>query len=119
MYTDFFHENLYVVDESILAIPLRKDSEEGSFDLEIIAGYGVVKTITQVQVVYPSHLRPVVQEEIPLHPVPHGRPHLLMILMGVSLVLYTSWFYTSIELLNIASFIILIVGALYTWYRQD
>jgi len=119
MYTDFFHENLYVVDESTLTIPIRKDGEEGSFNLEIIAGYGVVKTITQVQVVHPSHLRPVVQEEMPLHPVAHGRPHLLMILMGISLILYTSWFYTDIELLNIASFILLIVGALYTWYRQD
>jgi hypothetical protein len=119
MYTDFFHENLYIVDESILTIPVRKDCEEGSFDLEIIAGYGGVKTITHIVVVSPPHLRPVVQEEMPLHPVAHGRPHLLMILMGISLILYTSWFYTGIELLNIASFIILIVGALYTWYRQD
>ncbi|WP_321505793.1 hypothetical protein [uncultured Methanoregula sp.] len=119
MYTDFFHENLYVVDASVVTIPIRKESEEGSFDLEIIAGYGVVKTITHIQVLHPSHLRPVVQEEMPLHPVAHGRPHFLMILMGIALILYTSWFYTDIEYLNIASFIILIVGALYTWYRQE
>jgi hypothetical protein len=119
MYTDFFHENLYIVDAAILTIPIRKESEEGSFDLELISGYGVVKTITQVQVLPPTHLRPVVQEEMPLHPVAHGRPHLLMILLGIALILYTSWFYTNIELLNTASFIILIVGALYTWYRQE
>jgi hypothetical protein len=119
MFTDFFHENLYIVDTSVLSIPVRKESEEGSFDLEIIAGYGVVKTITHVQVVHPSHLRPTVQEEAPLQPVAHGRPHLLMILMGVALILYTAWFYTEIGFLNTASFIILIVGALYTWYRQD
>jgi len=119
MYTDFFHENLYIVDASILTIPIRKDCEEGSFDLELISGYGVVKTITQVQVFPASHLRPMVQEEMPLHPIAHGRPHLLMILMGIALILYTSWFYMNIEILNIASFIILIVGALYTWYRQE
>ena len=54
MYTDFFHENLYVVDESVLTIPIRKDSDDGSFDLEIIAGYGVVKTTTHSYVVHPS-----------------------------------------------------------------
>lgn len=119
MYTDFFHENLYIVDESILTIPVRKDSDEGSFDLEIIAGYGVVKTTTHIYVVHPSHIRPTVQEEMPLHPVAHGRPNLLMILMGIALILYTSWLYTDIEFFNIASFILLIVGALYTWYRQE
>jgi hypothetical protein len=119
LFTDFFHENLYVLDESVLSLPIRKESGEGSFVLEIIAGYGGVKTTARVFVVAPSHVRPTVEEEMPLHPVAHGRPHLLMILMGIALVLYTSWFYTQIEYLNIASFIILIVGALYTWYRQD
>lgn len=119
LYTDFFHENLYIVDASVLAIPIRKESDEGSFDLEIIAGYGVVKTTTHVQILHPSHLRPMVSEEAPLQPEAHGRPHLLMILMGIALILYTAWFYTGTEFLNTASFIILIVGALYTWYRQD
>ena len=63
--------------------------------------------------------RPTVLEEFPLQPVAHGRPHLLMVMMGVALILYTTWLYTKIEFLNIASFIVLIVGALYTWYRQQ
>ncbi|MEI8330627.1 MAG: hypothetical protein WCF90_03085, partial [Methanomicrobiales archaeon] len=41
IYTDFFHENLYVADESVLSIPIFSDIQEGFFDLEIIAGYGV------------------------------------------------------------------------------
>ena len=41
-----------------------------------------------------------------------------MIMMGIALVLYSVWLYSNIEFLNIASFIILIIGALYTWYRQ-
>jgi hypothetical protein len=119
MFTDFFHENLYVVDESILTIPIRKDSQQGVFDLEIISGYGVMKTQMQVSVVPPQATRPTIREEYPLQPVAHGRPHLLMILMGIALILYCSWLYTDMEFLNIASFIILIVGALYTWYRQQ
>ncbi|MGA2120616.1 MAG: hypothetical protein ABSG49_01080 [Methanoregula sp.] len=119
MFTDFFHENLYVVDESVLTIPIRKDSLEEAFDLEILSGYGVVKTQMQVHVIHPPAVRLSIQEEYPLQPVAHGRPHLLMIMMGIALLIYCAWLYTHIEFLNIASFIILIVGALYTWYRQQ
>jgi len=63
-------------------------------------------------------MRPKVQEEYPMQPVAHGRPHLLMITMGIGLILYCGWLYSDIELLNLAAFIILIVGALYAWYRQ-
>ena len=30
MFTDFFHENMYIVDEAVLSIPIRKDCGEGS-----------------------------------------------------------------------------------------
>ncbi len=118
MFTDFFHENMYIVDEAVLSIPIRREIDEGSFDLEIIAGYGAVKVGLPVSVQAMQHMRPRVQEEYPLQPVARGRPHLLMVAMGIALVLYTAWMYTGIEFLNIASFIILIVGALYTWYRH-
>ena len=119
MYTDFFHENMYVVDESVLTIPVRKDCREGFYDLDILAGYGAVRTSVRVHIIPVQRLRPVVREEFPLQPVAKGRPHLLMITMGISLILYSTWLYTSVEFLNIAAFLILIVGALYTWYRQD
>ncbi|MDD1685061.1 MAG: hypothetical protein LUQ19_04125 [Methanoregula sp.] len=118
MFTDFFHENMYIVDEAVLSIPIRKDCMEGTFNLEIIAGYGAVKTSLPVTVLSAQHLRPKVQEEYPLQPVAHGRPHLLMVTMGIGLILYCAWLYTEIAFLNIVSFIVLIVGALYTWYRQ-
>ncbi len=120
MYTDFFHENLYVVDESVLSIPIKKESREGFFDLDIIAGYGAVKTGLRIHIIpIQQRIRPTVQEEYPLQPVARGRPHLLMITMGISLLLYSSWLYLRIEFLNIASFLLLIVGALYTWYRPE
>jgi hypothetical protein len=119
MYSDFFHENMYVVDESVLTLPIRKESQEGLFDLEIISGYGGMKSQLQVTVIQPPVLRPVAPEEFPLQPVARGRPHLLMIMMGIALIMYCTWLYTRIEFLNIASFITLIIGALYTWYRQQ
>ena len=70
---------------------------------------------------YPESLcrKTAAKEESPLQPVAHGRPHLLMVMMGIALILYSAWLYTDIELFNIAAFIMLIVGALYTWYRQQ
>jgi hypothetical protein len=109
---------MYIVDEAVLSIPIRKDSGEGFFDLEIIAGYGAVKAALPVSVVSLQRMRPKVQEEYPMQPVAHGRPHLLMIAMGIGLILYCAWLYMDIAFLNIAAFIVLIVGALYTWYRQ-
>jgi len=119
MYSDFFHENMYVVDESVLTLPVRKECQEGLFDLEIISGYGGMKSQLQVAVIQPQSHLPVAQEEFPLQPVACGRPHLLMIMMGIALIMYSTWLYTNIEFLNIASFITLIVGVLYTWYRQQ
>jgi hypothetical protein len=118
MFTEFFHENLYLVDEDILSIPIRKDCEEGFFDIEIISGYGVMKAALHVEVVRQIRQKMPVPEEATLHPVAHGRPHLLMIMMGIALILYSAWLYTDIEFLNIASFIIIVIGVLYTWSRQ-
>jgi len=119
MYTDFFHENMYILDEMALDIPLRSDCNEGFFDLEIISGYGVMKTSLRVNVKRALH-RPlqIREEELPLQPRAHGRPHFLMVMMGIALVLYAGWIYTRIDGLNIASFFLLVIGALYTWYRQ-
>ncbi len=118
MFTDFFHENRYIVDEAALSIPIRKDSGEGVFVLDIIAGYGAVRAALPVSVLALQRMRPKVQEEYPLQPVAHGRPHLLMVAMGIGLILYCAWFYTDIAFLNIAAFVVLIVGALFTWYRH-
>ena len=120
MFTEFFHENMYVVDSTLFSIPIRKDSEEGFFDLEILSGYGVTKTSLHVSVVNPAlHKSPTKREEPPLQPVAHGRPHLLMIMMGIGLILYTAWLYVGNPFYNVAAFVILIIGALYTWYRQQ
>jgi hypothetical protein len=118
MFTDFFHENMYVVDESELIIPIFTDIQDGFFDLEIIAGYGVMKTKARVEVIHPPQKKAVILEESPIQPVARGRPHLLMVMMGFSILFYIAWLYTTIEQLNIAAFIIVIVGALYTWYLQ-
>ena len=119
-YTSFFHENLYVVDETIFSIPIVSESKEGFFDIEIITGYGVMKAAFRVDVV-PGPVRPSREKirEAPLQPVAHGRPHPLMVMMGIALILYSAWLYLKIDLLNTASFVTLIIGAVYTWYRQS
>ena len=119
MFTDFFHENLYVVDEILLTIPIRKECQPGFFDIEIIAGYGVMKAAMRVNVNRVSDREAQIRtRDIPIQPVAHGRPHFLMVMMGIALILYATWLYVGNVFLNTAAFILLIVGALYTWYRQ-
>jgi hypothetical protein len=120
IFTSFFHENLYVVDETLFSIPVYPECPEGFFDIEVITGYGVMRAAFRVDV-KPDALRPVFEKirEPPLQPVAHGRPHFLMVMMGIALVLYSAWLYTKIEILNTASFVSLIIGAVYTWYRQS
>ena len=118
MFTDFFHENMYVVDATLLTLPIRKDAPDGFFDLEILSGYGVTKALLHVEITNPDlHKAPARTENLPIQPVARGRPHLLMVMMGIGLLLYTAWLYVGIGILNTAAFIVLIIGALYTWYR--
>jgi hypothetical protein len=120
MFTDFFHENLYVIDETVLTIPIRKDCPVGFFDIDILAGYGITKTEIRVDVSRRTAREQKARvPDQPIQPVARGRPHLLMVLMGIALIFYISWFYSSIEFLNILAFITLIAGALYVWYRQQ
>jgi hypothetical protein len=120
MFTDFYHENLYVVADIVLQIPIKMESQPGFFDIEIIAGYGVMKAAIRVDVDRFSEREAKIRAaELPVQPVAHGRPHLLMVAMGIALVLFASWIYTGIADLNTAAFIMLVVGALYTWYSQN
>jgi len=118
-FSPFFHENLFIVDDSLLTIPIRSDSIPGFFDIDVISGYGVMKNSFRVEVFVaevPGKVK--AAKEVPLQPVAHGRPHPLMAAMGVALILYSAWLYLKIDILNTASFLILIIGAVYTWYRQ-
>lgn len=118
-FSPFFHENLYVVDETLLTIAIRSDCHEGFFDVDIVSGYGVVKNSFRVEVFSQSRMEPLKREtEPPLQPVAHGRPHPLMAAMGIALILYSGWLFLQIDILNTASFLVLIIGAVYTWYRQ-
>jgi hypothetical protein len=119
MFSSFFHENLYIVDETLFSIPIRPDCDEGFFDIEIITGYGVMKASFKVEVI-PAKIVAGARRirEPPLQPVAHGRPHPLMVTMGIALILYSAWLSLKIDVLNTASFLTLIIGAIYTWYRQ-
>jgi hypothetical protein len=119
-YTSFFHENLYIVDETHFSIPIYPDCHEGFFDIEIITGYGVMRAAFRVDVT-PGSLHPPSEKirKPPLQPVARGHPHPLMVMMGIALILYSAWLYLKIDLLNTASFVTLIIGAVYTWYRQS
>lgn len=118
-FSSFFHDNLYIVDETLFTIPIRNDCHEGFFDLEIITGYGATREAFRVDVIQPTGVfLPRTIKEAPVRPLARGRPHPLMVMMGIALVLYSAWLYFRLDVLNTVSFITLVIGAIYTWYRQ-
>ncbi|HZD44068.1 MAG TPA: hypothetical protein VE134_08445 [Methanomicrobiales archaeon] len=125
-FTDFIHENLYIDDEIEYRVPIRQNAKAGSFDMEVIAGYGSKRTKFSVNVV-PA----VVKEEKPPEPeptpplfsLPQGIKEPAAVMAAVSIVAYALWFLAfqqSFEgvLLNVFAFLMLLFSFAALWSRR-
>ncbi|KAF5090395.1 DUF7524 family protein [Methanoculleus horonobensis] len=122
-FTSFFHENLYVNGPEEFAIPIRGNVYPGTFNIEVIAGYGARKA--EFRVVVRERAAPEPEPvEIPATPAVPARslrwrssaPTLL--LTAAALVLYGLWLVYRVDLLNAASFAALLLGVILAWLRQ-
>ncbi|KUG20490.1 MAG: hypothetical protein KO206_07605 [Methanomicrobiaceae archaeon] len=121
MFTDFFHENLFVRDEDRYAIPIREDAYAGFFDVSVITGYGACKASFRVIVQPPARAEEPVPEEarIPVRPARRRRfPLPAGMLLAASLLLYSSWLLFRLEALNYLAFLALLLGVFAVWYWQ-
>ena len=122
-FTDFFHENLYVLGEKEFSVPIRDDAYPGVFSIEIISGYGALRAGFRVIV---RERRAPVSEPIAVAPpssLPVAssmwRPSILAALaVVIAAVFYGLWLVYRIDLLNIAAFVALFLGVILTWLRQ-
>jgi hypothetical protein len=118
MFTDFYHENLYIRDEAEYSIPIRHGAYAGFFDLVVITGYGTRRATSRV-IVQP----PQVKEERPkgeLLQVPAPKKNRISVpawaLVAVALLLYSAWLYFRDDLLNYAAFLVLLFGVFAVWH---
>lgn len=122
-FTDFFHENLYVNGTEEFTIPIREDAYPGTFNVEVIAGYGARRVGFRVVVREraKSEIEPV--EFSPTAAIaevsPRRRPSIpVFALITAALVLYGLWLAYRVDLFNAAAFAALLLGVIFTWLRQ-
>lgn len=126
-FTDFYHENIYVVDSEEFAIPIWEYAPCGEFPLQVIVGYGTKCVQTVITV-----LRPEVEEiftESPDLPEQNdGRRganivSLMGILMvaltiGLSLLLYSIWLMDGQVVYNYIAYALLFIGVIAAWFSK-
>lgn len=120
-FTDFYHQNVYVREETVFDIPIREDAFPGSFDLAVITGYGTVRASLKV-LVFREPPRP--QEPTPrprypaLAPPQRTLPPVVLLFAAAGLVLYLVWWATRLDVVNFAAFLLLLAGIVVGWLTQ-
>lgn len=123
IFTDFFHENLYVGGDEMFYIPIRENAYPGVFSVEVISGYGARRA--KFKVVVRERATPESESvEVPPPALAPGvslrwQPYIPALALGaVAVVLYGLWLTYRVDLLNAAAFAALLVGVILTWLRQ-
>ena len=117
-FTPFLHQNLFVQGEEILEIPVKRDAPQGSFDLEVVTGYGRTKATFRVTVVPappPQTLEPMAAPPPPVWKVPDLRRAAPFLIAGGVLVYIAWWIAGKPDLLSLLAVLALLAGALLAW----
>jgi len=123
-FTPFMHQNLFVQGEGALSIPVKGDAPPGTFDLEVMTGYGMRKVVLHVTVTTAVVQKPPEEKASP--PVPARSPLALHraapVLLALGILLYAAWWILTPPdpmgvLLNVLSFLVLLAAAILAWLR--
>ncbi|KQC05061.1 MAG: hypothetical protein APR53_08800 [Methanoculleus sp. SDB] len=120
MFTDFYHENLYVRDILDFRIATREDAYAGFFDIGIITGYGTKRSQFRVLVKKYSEHQQQAPDVEPLRPPVSTAPFpwLLLLLVAIGTIAYAGWLTTGETLLSHLTFIVLLSGVYFAWYSR-
>ena len=120
-FTDFFHQNVYVRDETYFDIPIREDAFPGSFDLTVITGTARSGPRFKVLVLRepPRPQEPPQRPRYPsLAPPERSLPPVVLLFAAAGLVLYLVWWVTRLDVVNFAAFLLLLTGIVVGWLTQ-
>jgi len=124
-YTPFMQQNLFVQGQGSLSIPVKGDAPFGTFDLEVITGYGMRKAVLSVSVISaPVEKAP----EVKAPAAESGRKPLpirlaVPVLLALGVILYAAWWILvqppldQAVLFSILSFLALVSAAILAWLR--
>lgn len=118
MFTDFYHENLYMQDSLEYAIAIFEDAYAGFFDVDVITGYGTnkgsfrvfVKKFIEKEIPAPEPDQPQERQKRSLFPwIPAG-------LLLIAAAAYLAWLSNGEIIWNYLSFTALVIGVLGAWF---
>lgn len=120
MYTDFFHQNLYIQDSQEYDIKIKNGAPVGSFPLLITVGYGSIKTPLNVIVEKKELPPPPIKQEEELPGERHkinidAVPIAVIVPVIAAILLYVFWLATLDHLYNYLAFAALFIGVLGAW----
>ncbi|MDD3977969.1 hypothetical protein L1994_11130 [Methanomicrobium antiquum] len=117
-FTHFLHENLYLQENLEFKIPIFSTAPTGSFQIEVITGYGIVKESFKVSVCDKELEIPEILDDIPSIEPEKNRyvyPALLITLVVLGWAAYIAGYLYYGNVPGFASVIILTLAVLVAW----
>lgn len=129
-YTDFTYENIYVEGESELEIKMKEHAGTGSFDMQVITGYGmrreaftinVLKSCpvpTPEPVIFPEE--PVSEPKKKTHGAGAGKTVMIAVMPIIAAVIIVLWQYLPLNIdglaMTIIVYLIMLAGVIIAWH---
>jgi hypothetical protein len=121
MFTDFYHENLYLRDSIEYPIAILEDAYAGFFDIEVITGYGTNKGSFRVFVkkFIEKEVPAAVPDQSPETGTRASAPWIPAGILTIGAAFYIAWYTTGDVLWNYLAFAALVIGVLSAWYSRQ
>lgn len=117
-FTDFFHENLFVDTTVEVPIFIRNDVFPGTFDIDVITGYGANRAKLDVTVSErpkPPADEPVIPVQAPAKASLPVIPFAIIVAATLLFIIYAA---TNLVGFEVAAFIVLVFGVLAAWFLR-
>lgn len=125
-YTDFTYENIYVEGEAELEIKMKEGAGAGSFDMQVITGYGMRREAFTVNVLKSSPVaapEPIIFPEEPIiEPKKSsggGKAAMILIMPIISAIIIALWQFGYLNIdghaMTIIVYLVMLAGVIIAW----
>ncbi|MCZ0859787.1 hypothetical protein O0S10_00930 [Methanocorpusculum sp. MG] len=128
-YTDFTYENIYVEGESELEIKMKEDAGTGSFDMQVITGYGMRREAFTINVlkscpvpapepiIFPEE--PIVEPKRASVGAGAGKAVMILIMPIIAAIIIALWQFGYLNIdghaMTIIVYLVMLAGVIIAW----
>jgi hypothetical protein len=125
-YTNFAYENIYVEGESELVIKMREDAGTGSFDMQIITGYGMRREAFTINVLEFRSVPTSAPLNLPEKPLTDpekvlvdGKTVMILIIPIIAAIIIALWQFGYLNICDhvmaIIVYFVMLIGVIIAW----